>query len=363
MPTAARPRLPATYRAARDAFVEAACRAGAQLASVTHPARGPEGEPLSVDVARLGRPDAPAQLVVISGTHGVEGYAGSMCQQVLLEDADLRAASAGDLGLVLVHAVNPYGFAWCRRVNEDNVDLNRNCVDFTAGVPENPAYDELAEALVPPRWDDPDVRAAADEVLLGYAARHGFGALQAAVSSGQYRHPTGVFYGGAGPAWSQQVLARIAEGALARAERLAVLDLHTGLGAWGEAELIASHPGPAARDRLADWYGSFTVPADGTSVSADVSGDILDGLERWLPPGMEVTSVAIEWGTVDLVQVSNALRADAWLHAYGDLHSPAAEAIKAELRAAFAPAEARWAAVVADRFRQVVSQALSGLVR
>jgi len=357
------PRLPATYRVARDAFCDAARATGARLASVTHPARGPEGEPLAVDVARLGRPDAPARLVVISGTHGVEGHAGSMCQHALLGDGDLLAAIGGDVGLVLVHALNPYGFAWCRRVNEDNVDLNRNCVDFTAGVPENPAYDELADALVPARWDDPAVRAAADEVLVAYAARHGFGALQAAVSRGQYRHPTGVFYGGAGPVWSQRVLARIAEGELARAERVAVLDLHTGLGAWGEAELIASHPDPAARARLANWYGAFTVPAEGTSVSADVSGDILDGLDRWLPPGMEVTSVAIEWGTVDIVQVSNALRADAWLHAYGDLDSPAAEAIKAELRVAFAPAEAEWAGVVADRFRQVVSQALRGLMR
>ena len=94
-------------------------------------------------------------LLVISGTHGVEGFAGSMCQTAWLSEG---AALPDDLAVVLVHAINPYGFAWIRRVNEDNVDLNRNCIDFSASLPENVGYDQLAEALVPPTWDADTVR-------------------------------------------------------------------------------------------------------------------------------------------------------------------------------------------------------------
>jgi hypothetical protein len=353
-------RLAGGYREARAAFCDRARSAGARLETVVHPEAGPDGEELAVDVALIGRPDAPARLAVVAGTHGVEGYAGSMCLSRFL--AEKARALGDDLAAMLVHALNPYGFAWCRRVDDGNVDLNRNCIDFAAGLPANPGYDELAEALVPPRWDDPQVRAAADEALAGYAARHGFPALQAAVSAGQYRHPTGVFYGGTAPVWSQRVLADLTGRHLRGAERVAVLDLHTGLGPWGQAELIATRPDDAERARLAAWFGAYTVPSDGTSVSADVTGDILEALRRWLP-GTETTLVAVEWGTVDVVTVSNALRADAWLHAHGELRSPAGARIKDELRAAFAPPEGDWAAAVTERFATVVAQATAGLRR
>ena len=120
------------------------------------------------------------------------------------------------------------------------------------------------------------------------------------------------------------------------AERSAVLDLHTGLGPFGVGELIASHPDGAGKDRLDAWYDDYTLPSEGTSVSADVSGDVLDALEVWVD-GREITGVAIEWGTVDIIEVSNALRADAWLHAHSDPRGPEAGPIKAQLASRLRP--------------------------
>ena len=135
-------RLSDTYTTARTEFFDAATAAGATIVSHEHPGRGPEGATLATDVAVLGRPDARHRLLVISGTHGVEGFAGSMCESTWLRDG---IALRDDLAVVVIHAINPYGFAWVRRVNEDNVDLNRNCVDFERGLPPNPGYDELAK--------------------------------------------------------------------------------------------------------------------------------------------------------------------------------------------------------------------------
>lgn len=350
-------KLAADYTEARARFLDAAQAAGARLTRHDHPDRGPAGEALATDVAVLGRPDAPARLLVISGTHGVEGFAGSACQVLMLRD---RAPVPDDLAVVVVHAINPYGFAWIRRVNEDNVDLNRNCVDFAA-PPENPGYDELAGVLVPPTWDDATLEAA-NGVLLEYAAAHGFDGLQAAVSAGQYRHPEGIFYGGAHAVWSQRTLAAIGREHLAGAERVAILDLHTGLGEYGASELIAGHPRSGGEERLAAWYGEggYAIPSTGDSVSADVQGDILDALDSWLP-GTDVTGVAIEWGTVDIVSVSNALRADAWLHAYGDPRGSAAGPIKQQLLDAFAPADPDWLHAVEDRFVEVRAAAVAGV--
>jgi polar amino acid transport system ATP-binding protein len=96
-------------------------------------------------------------------------------------------------------------------------------------------------------------------------------------------------------------------------------------------------------------------------VSADVQGDVLDAMEDWLP-GVGVAGVAIEWGTVDIVEVSNALRADAWLHGYSDPRGPAAPAIKEQLRAAFAPDDPHWSELVFERFVAVRDRAVAGLV-
>ena len=49
----------------------------------------------------------------------------------------------------MVHAINPHGFAWSRRVTEDNVDLNRNFVDHAQPYPSNPGYEELRAAICP----------------------------------------------------------------------------------------------------------------------------------------------------------------------------------------------------------------------
>jgi hypothetical protein len=245
-------------------------------------------------------------------------------------------------------------------VNEDNVDLNRNCVDFAAPLPENPGYDLLADALVPATWDDA-TREAAATVLLGYGAEHGFDALQAAVSAGQYRHPQGIFFGGTAPVWSRRTLCDVVRSHLGDARSVAVLDLHTGLGSYGHGELIASHPDAAGKARLAACFDDYTIPAEGTSVSADVHGDVLDGIEEWLP-GVGVAGVAIEWGTVDVVEVSDALRADAWLHAHGDPRGGEARDVKDRLRAAFAPGEPAWADAVLERFVAVRDRAIAGLL-
>jgi len=354
-------RLPGTYTEAATAFRTAAERAGATLDRYEHQLHGPDGDALAIDVARLG-PTNGAVLMVMSGTHGVEGFAGSACQLGWLEQDAARTATDAGLGVVLVHAVNPYGFSWTRRVNEDNVDLNRNWIDFSAPLPENPGYDELADVLVPERWDE-ETQDVTTARVLEYANRHGFPALQAAVSGGQYHHATGLFYGGTRPSWSRETLAEIVDKYVAGAPQVAVVDLHTGLGDFGVGELLGPKPYTEAWERARAWYGELTTPGEAESVSAAVSGDVLDGIERQLGDGVEYTPIAIEWGTVDIVEVLQALRADAWLHAYGDPTGSDARPIKAALRAAFAPDDGEWARLVGDRFEEVIGRAIAGLAK
>ena len=127
--------LAATYAEARRRFLAAARRAGADVSSHRHPEPGLEGEELGVDVALVGPHDAEAVLVVVSGTHGVEGFTGSALQTHWLDEGLHDRPT--DVAVVLVHALNPYGFSWVRGVNEDNVVLNRNFVDWGEPPPVN----------------------------------------------------------------------------------------------------------------------------------------------------------------------------------------------------------------------------------
>ncbi len=100
------------YFEARDRFLRAAKQVGATITSVEHPtATGPGGRSIYMDCAMLGAPDAADALVVISGTHGPEGYCGSGVQTGLLLDGQ-AATWAKSMRVILIHAHNAYGFAW-----------------------------------------------------------------------------------------------------------------------------------------------------------------------------------------------------------------------------------------------------------
>jgi predicted deacylase len=320
---------------------------------------GLEGEPLAVDVAELGDRSASAAVMIVSGTHGVEGYTGSALQTEWLTRLAAGATSIPDgVRVVLVHALNPYGFSWVRRVNEDNVDLNRNFVDWSIGGPANTEYERIADLVVPESWDEAE-QTRTTLALLELVNEIGLDEVQSIVSRGQYTCPTGVFYGGAGPTWSNTWLRRWCAENLQGVTHLAILDLHTGLGPWGHGELIGHEPGTTAAHRRATaWWGDVHSMADGDSVSAVLEGDWL-GASATLAPDAEITAVALEYGTVDPISVLQSLRADAWLHAHGDPLGSDAAAVRAQVRAAFADDDPAWIATVWQRFDDVLGATLT----
>ena len=162
----------ASYTEARDKFLGAARAAGARVAHTLHEgAKGPQGEALYLDVAVLGRPDAPNVMVVGCGTHGIEGFSGSAAQTAWMVEGG--AARIGpDVAMVFVHAHNPWGFAHHQRVTEENVDLNRNFVDHARPYPANPGYAALHSGVSPARWDDASVDGVF-AALAEFRANHG----------------------------------------------------------------------------------------------------------------------------------------------------------------------------------------------
>ena len=352
--------IPPSYATARAQFLASAAAADSRIDSFDHPRRGLDDEALAIDVAEVGPTEAPSAIVIVSGTHGVEGYLGSALQEHHLRHLAEGEVSPAGPTMLFVHALNPFGFSWVRRVNEDNVDLNRNFIDWSELPPSNSAYRDLADALVPTSWE-PDVQEATLAQLLAHLDQLGMEGFQQAVSGGQFEYPTGLFFGGAGPTWSNRWLTEFATTRLTRFDRVAIIDLHTGLGPWGHGELISSAaPGDAALGRQRAWWGDVTSLHDGSSVSAEVTGDWLGAVDGYMG-STEVTSVAIEYGTVDPITVLQSLRADAVLHGHLDPRSEFATSIRSQVRAAFIDDDPAWLEQCWARYESTCDAAIEAL--
>ena len=102
-----------TYQQARSKFLDAARGAKARVSSFALPGqKGPDGSELVVEVAEIRTSEQPNLLVIISGTHGVEGFCGSGCQVGFLVERVYEGLPK-TVGVALVHALNPYGLRGC----------------------------------------------------------------------------------------------------------------------------------------------------------------------------------------------------------------------------------------------------------
>ena len=350
----------ASYAQARERFLAAAQAAGAELQSFGLDVPGAQGEALATDVALIRPAGARSMLIVSSATHGIEGFCGSACQLALLADAGLLAQAArSGVALLLVHAVNPYGFSWTSRTNEDNVDLNRNAQDFAAALPANPDYAALHPLLVPAVWppDDANRRAIADHI-----ARHGGTHYRDAVSKGQYTHPEGLFFGGSAHSASLRTLAHVLRTQAADFADIGWIDIHTGLGPCGHGEKIFA--GRRDADEIArakQWWGNdIAVPFAGTSTSADITGHLASTIYPACPDARR-TLMALEFGTVPFEEMVDALRGEAWLRLHPEAPQDLALRIRGTLRDAFCGDTAAWQGMVLGQSRLAILQALLGL--
>jgi len=348
------------YAEARAGFLAAAQRRSLAVETAINPLKGAHGEELATDAVLLGPADAPSLLILTSGTHGVEGFCGSGCQRALMDDDDmLRRLEVGKVALLLVHAVNPHGFSHLRRVNEDNVDMNRNFRDFTDTKETNPAYAEVHGLLLPQEWPPTDANRAE---IFACMEKMGAAPFQAAVSAGQGAFRDGLFYCGAGPTWSNRTMRGLIGRHGTARKRVGWIDLHTGLGPCGHGEKIFAGANDAVElARARSWWGADVLSYyEGKSASAEVEGSMVKSVYAECPHA-EVTGMGLEYGTIPFEGVLHALRGDHWLaiHPEGDPGKRAA--IKRAIRDAFYIDADDWKGMVLGQARTAVLQAVLAL--
>ena len=345
-----------TYALSRTCFLTAARALECRLEAYALDQKGPDGELLFIDVAMLGDFSAQHVVIISSGLHGIEGFFGSAVQCCLLESHLQKWKPSSGTALLLVHALNPYGMAWRRRGNEDNIDLNRNFLlpqEPYAGGPQK--YSDLDGSLNPASPPDPW-----DLFILGATfqiLRSGMKTLKNTIAVGQYDFPKGLFFGGHGPAKTHQILELHLPRWLGSATEVVHIDLHTGLGPRATYKLLTEEPNDSAEARwLAAQFGAEVVETVDTGNTAYKPRG---SWAQWCKakfPQLNYRFLTAEFGTCSPIQILKALRAENRAHFWGHPDT-SYEWAKAQLVEAFAPADQGWREAVVSQALKIIQQA------
>jgi hypothetical protein len=358
------------YFTARQRFRAAATAAGFSLsdypiAAATERAGLANNERLTMDAATIGDPHAERALVVTSGVHGVEGFFGSAVQLALLDALQAqRLIIASATRIVLLHAINPFGFAKVRRWNEDSIDLNRNFLrDGEAYAGSPPLYGQVD------RWLNPRTPPHRGLTMPIHAivdvARYGIGALMQSIPVGQYDYPQGLFFGGQQRAESTRVVDRELPTLIGDAQQVTHLDFHTGLGKFGTYQLLLDLP-----DNHADvqWFRSLfgrhaisALPAASGVAQETKVYSARGGFGSWCVSRFadrHYRFATAEFGTYSPARVLLALRQENRAHHWG-VASERYTWTKRRLMEVFVPASAAWRQQVVGDGLQLICTALS----
>ena len=326
---------------------------------------GPEGEPLCIDVAVVGSLNSGKVLLSTSGVHGVEGYPGSAIQLAIMDDLS-KQEPFKDHAIIFVHTINPYGMAWWRRFNENNVDLNRNFLtrkqDYS-GVPKG--YEGI-RGFINPESEPPKKERLFKLKALNLIRKYGFNNLKQCVAEGQYEYPKAIQYGGDSLQPGPDLLLNWLDRTLEGVSEIWAIDLHTGLGPSGHDTLLVSE-GMSKEDfnHLDSLFPGHVESLDpNAGVSYKIVGDLHQGLvDRY--EKIKWTALTQEFGTFKPIQVLQASRTENRWTQWGK-YMTELEArrhwSREQLLRAFNPKDVVWQYKITSRGRAVFNIARNDLV-
>jgi len=346
------------YFSARKKFKHACDKLNLEIISFENPTKGPAGEKLFVDTVWIGPEDAEQVILLISGTHGVEGFIGSACQigwMSGLKDEPLP----DNMAALVIHIINPYGMAWLCVETQENIDLNRNFIDYSMPLPSNLYYEQLHDVFTCHEISGVQ-RQKAELIKQQFIDNNGFDIFLEAAAKGQYQHEDGFNFGGKSEAWSNTVLKQLLDKYFYQASSVAVIDYHTGLGGYGDAMLISDlAPDTAAAKKLQSWYGDIHFSAAG-DVGYETTGGLADSIQQSIQQA-EVTTIVLEYGTYEIDRIASAMLNRFWLSQHGVQNSEQGIQIKQEIKDCFYPDEPKWQNKTFKCSQQIIKQAIAGL--
>lgn len=331
------------YKEAKMLFIEKAKQLNMQYLAY------PLSNDFSIDTASLVQGDNTSLLIMTSGLHGIEGYVGSALFQVFMEQC--LASFSGDI--LLIHGINPKGMSDFRRVNGNNVDLNRSFLksfeDLSAKA--NPSYRQISSFLNPKgmrsyaqgNWDF--FKGLFKVLTIAKPA-----ALREAILKGQYEDQQGIYFGGKELQEESALVMDIMRAWFVKPyTSVTVVDLHTGYGPRYDMSIVNSMLETNSTQSFKEKLGYDRVLGLNKEEFYEIEGDFIDYLYRLqaeIIPEKAFYGATFEFGTLGegLLSEIRSLKTMILENAYhqGHLKKDSYQKLIHQMKALYLPSEKKW---------------------
>ncbi len=249
-------------------------------------------------------------IVFVSGIHGIEGLIGSTIQTNLLQNYFLENMPS-KTDLFFIHLINPSGTKNFRRVNSNNVDLNRNFpTSENSYKTQNLDYLEMNSFLNPQKPVNTSLWAEVGFLWnsLKLIFSTGIEPLRRGILRGQYQNDSGVYYGGKQPEPETLTFQKIITSVYNNYSQIMLIDLHSGYGEKSKLHLFPSTTNPNAKKDLEKIFRGFPINFGDQKNFYQVTGSMTDWVEQKAPPTVSVKTMVFEYGTMNSQKVWGSLQ-------------------------------------------------------
>ncbi|CAF0816202.1 unnamed protein product [Adineta steineri] len=346
-----------TVPEATNKFVVACLNAKGSLEYFDHPSKGVNGEQLQATVCALGNPQARSIIYTISGTHGIEGFAGSMAQISMLR---MPPSAFGDnVRVIHLHMINPYGASFISKENEQNADQLKNGAQYYSLNYDNPILQRLIDGIDLPNLSNSTVQQQAFALFAQLYNEYGENAVNTAMKTGQGKRPQGIAYFGPSKSWSSETSEQVVNKYLQNADNILLIDWHTAVGLYGNWTYL-----PLDNDSTMTFKRWIPdAPTEPNDIVVATGGELPYSYIKTISGAKRMIRVFWEAGTYPVTPNINAmffLR----LHCrfYRNATEPFCQDVIAQTKEYFYPQGADWKRLTYNAVNEYLPRVVSGFV-
>ncbi|CAF1153258.1 unnamed protein product [Adineta ricciae] len=342
---------------ATNKFVAACLNVEGSIEYFIHPLKGVHDEPLQATVCARGNSHARSIIYTISGTHGIEGYAGSMAQISMLHMSSLIPFD--NVRVVHLHMINPYGASFISKENEDNADQLKNEPKYYDLGYDNSILQRLIDGIDLPNLSNQTVQQQAFALFAQLMAEHGEHAVNTALKTGQGKRPQGIGYFGPFKSWSSATSEQVVKKYLQNADNVLLIDWHTAVGLYGNwTYLPMDNVSATAFQR---WIPD--APTEPYDIVVPIGGELPYSSIKSISGAKHLMRVAWEAGTYQVTpDISAMFFQRLYCRFYSNLSDPFCQQIIAKTREYFYPQGTDWKILTYNAINELLPRIVSGFV-
>jgi hypothetical protein len=305
-------------------------------------------------------------LVMISGVHGIEGFTGSAVQRYLLSNG----LNVHNTAILMIHGFNQWGFKKFRRVNENNIDLNRNfIIDRNHFKPDDSQYAMLNDFINPSGTPSENLFEHGMFLLKAVykIARYSIEPLRSSILRGQYSYEKGLFFGGKEPQEQQLMIQQLISKYFKPYKKVVLIDLHTGYGQRGKLHLLAGKSADPNSVELRKIFFENDIDFADKKHFYAVQGEMITYFAEQIfeSTRADVVGVTFEYGTLDSQKTTGSIESLRRMilenQAFHNPGSPDLNKIENLFKEMFYPSDHQWRARVLTQTDEKMQRVISYL--